>query len=121
MSWMKRKEKENKQTVISGDNKRKVLKGDVMNVRVEYDPTPIRHIAVQCPHCNKWFNGRDIVDGDWMDNLMYSYQIHFAKFTCPVCGLKFGGMCKEGDGADIEEASYPEIYDGCLEKKTVWE
>ena len=42
-----------------------------MNVRVEYESTPIRHIAVQCPYCSKWFNGRDIFNGDWFKNLRY--------------------------------------------------
>lgn len=30
------------------------------NVRVEYEPLPIRHIAVQCPECKNWFHGMDM-------------------------------------------------------------
>jgi hypothetical protein len=29
-------------------------------VRIEYDRIPIRHVAVQCPACEKWFHGNDI-------------------------------------------------------------
>lgn len=32
-----------------------------MKIRVEYEPIPIRHIAVQCDNCFKWFDGREIV------------------------------------------------------------
>lgn len=90
-----------------------------MNVRVEYDSTPIRHIAVQCPECEEWFNGRDIVNGDWLDELRFEHQIYWATFTCPVCGWEFGGL-HNADKANIEEVSYPEVYDGCLERKEVW-
>ena len=36
----------------------------MFNVRVEYESTPIRHIAVQCPKCGKWFKGWDIVQDE---------------------------------------------------------
>ena len=90
-----------------------------MNIKVEYDPTPIRHIAVQCPDCKKWFYGWDIVDGGF-EYLKYDYQIGFATFTCPVCGKEFGGI-HNADKPQIEEVSYPEIYDGCLTRKEIWE
>ena len=89
-----------------------------MNIRVEYDPTPIRHIAVQCPCCDKWFYGEDIVDGGF-DYLKYDYQIYFATFTCPVCGKEFGGN-QNATKVHIEESSYPEVYDGCLTRKEIW-
>lgn len=93
-----------------------------MNVRVEYESTPIRHIAVQCPKCNKWFNGRDIFNGDWLQDLRYSYQIFFAQFECPMCGKIFGGdECRDFSNVNIEETSYPEVYKDCLHKKEVWE
>ena len=91
-----------------------------MNIRVEYDPTPIRHIAVQCPDCKKWFYGRDIINGDWLRDLTYDYQINFATFTCPVCGKEFGGL-QNVDKPKIEEVSYPEVYEGCLTRKEIWE
>ena len=28
---------------------------DKINVRVEYECNPIRHLALQCPYCNNWF------------------------------------------------------------------
>ena len=82
----------------------------MFNVRVEYESTPIRHIAVQCPSCENWFYGNDITN----DNLWYGYEIGFAKFTCPVCGEEFSGKHSE------EEVSYPAVYDECLTKKEVW-
>lgn len=89
-----------------------------MNVRVEYESTPIRHIAVQCPKCNKWFYGRDIT----RDKLSYSYEIYYAQFECPVCGKIFGGdECRDFSNVHIEETSYPEVYKDCLQKKEVWE
>ena len=92
------------------------------NVRVEYECTPIRYIAVQCPKCKKWFHGTDITH----DDLRYSYQIDMASYRCPVCDTKFGYDNKrnpfiEKDKPHIEEVSYPEVYDGCLTQKVIWE
>lgn len=94
-----------------------------MNVRVEYESVPIRHIAVQCPKCGKWFNGRDIVNGDWFQDLMYSYQIYYAQFECPVCGKIFGGdECRDLSNVRIQEVgSSEECYKDCLQRKEVWE
>lgn len=90
-----------------------------MNIRVEYDSTPIRNIAVQCPNCEKWFYGYDITE----DKLQYSYQVPFAKFHCPVCSNIFG--CNVGIKKDTfnvkEYGSAEEVYKGCLEKKVSWE
>lgn len=87
----------------------------MFNVRVEYDPAPIRHIAVQCPECKKWFRGREISK----DFFRYDYEINFMEFNCPICGEKFGGIGYENP--IIEEVGHPEIYDGCLERKEIWE
>ena len=92
------------------------------NVRVEYDPNPIRHIAVQCPKCKKWFHGRDITH----DDLRYGYQIDMVSYHCPVCDTKFGydnerNPFIEKDKPNIKEMDYPEVYDGCLQKKVSWE
>ena len=94
------------------------------NVRVEYECTPIRHIAVQCPKCKKWFYGSDITE----DDLTYSYQIDIATFHCPVCKTEFGYNCdnnwnplKEKDKSFIEEVSYPDVYQDCLTQKIIWE
>lgn len=31
-----------------------------VKMKVEYESTPIRHLAVQCPDCENWFMGFDI-------------------------------------------------------------
>lgn len=92
----------------------------MFNVKVEYDPAPIRHIAVQCPDCKKWFYGWDIIDDYRSADLRYDYQISFATFICPVCGKEFGGI-HNADKPKIEEVSYPEVYEGCLTRKEIWE
>ena len=89
-----------------------------MNIRIEYEPTPIRHIAVQCPKCNKWFYGNDITE----DELSYEYQIYYAQFHCPVCDKIFGADENSGfANVHIEETSYPDVYEDCLQRKEVWE
>ena len=95
------------------------------NVRVEYDSTPIRHIAVQCPECNNWFPGKDITH----DKLSFDYNIAWANFECPVCGKVFGRRSLTGtsfgrqyfDIPIIRKCSGREVYDGVLRKKEVWE
>ena len=92
----------------------------MFNVRVEYESTPIRHIAVQCPKCDKWFYGWSIVKAKPSCNaLRYEHEIHWAEFECPVCGAEFGGL-QHNDKANITEVDYPKVYDGCLERKEVW-
>ena len=88
------------------------------NIRVELDPAPIRHIAVQCPFCQKWFYGYDIVHPG--HELTYDYQIGYATFECPLCNKEFGSGTEYND-EQIERSSHPEIYDGVLTKKTIWE
>ena len=89
-----------------------------MNVRVEYEATPIRHIAVQCPKCERWYDGRDIT----ASNLSFDYDIRHAQFACPVCGHTFGGNEYQSCvNVKIEERGYPEVYEGCLHRKEVWE
>ena len=88
----------------------------MFNVRVEYESTPIRHIAVQCPNCKKWFRGWEITE----DDLRYDYEIDFAVFNCPVCETEFGGL-QHTDKPNIEEVGHPAVYDGCLQKKEVWQ
>ena len=92
------------------------------NIRVEFDPKPIRHIAVECPKCKKFFPGMSITNSD----LSYEYQINFARFECPVCGLKFGYkgcgcLYQKDDRPIIHEMPYEEVYKDCLHKKEVWE
>ena len=89
-----------------------------MKIRVEYDPAPIRHIAVQCPQCGRWFRGYDITE----DKLSYEYQIYSAQFHCPVCDKIFGACEYNGyANVQIKETDYPDVYKDCLERKEVWE
>lgn len=93
----------------------------MFNVRVEYENTPIRHIAVQCPKCDNWFHGWDIVkEEEAFDVLRYAHDINWVEFECPVCGEEFDGL-QDNNKVNIEEVEYPEIYDGCLERKEAWE
>ena len=88
------------------------------NVRVEFDPAPVRHIAVQCPFCHNWFYGYDIVQQG--QNLTYDYQIRYATFECPLCNKEFGSGTEHND-VQLTETSHPAVYEGCLTKKTTWE
>lgn len=88
----------------------------MFNVRVEYECTPIRHIAVQCPDCKNWFRGWEITK----DELRYSSDVNYAVFTCPVCEKEFGGI-QHADAPNIEEVGYPKVYEECLEKKVTWQ
>ena len=85
-----------------------------VNVKVEYECTPIRHLAVQCPDCEFWFHGFDIIEGD----CTYSYQLRGAKCKCPKCGSEF----KTDYESNIEESGeFPAFYDNCLKQKVTWE
>lgn len=85
-----------------------------MNIRVEYEPTPIRHIAVECPKCKKWFRGNDISD----IHISNDGDLYFAHFTCPVCHSGFDKRSSVLN--NITEIDYPKVYEGCLEKEEVW-
>lgn len=92
-----------------------------MNVRVEFDPAPIRHIAVQCPKCEKWFNGWEAMRGKAFRDLRYDIDINYIVFKCPVCETEFGGI-QNGEKISIQEVgSAEECYKDCLHKKEVWE
>lgn len=86
-----------------------------MHIRLELDPAPVRHIAVQCPSCKRWFHGQEISD-NW---IQFEHEINFTKFDCPVCSHSFGAF-EFGDEIIID-TDYKDIYDGCLKKKEVWE
>ena len=85
-----------------------------MKVRVESESTPIRHLSVQCPKCEKWFYGRSIADRCIIDET----DCYFAEFACPLCCTEFNA---NNSKPEIKEVSYPEVYKDCLEKKEVWE
>lgn len=81
------------------------------NVRIETESAPIRHIAIQCPSCGKWFMGEDILKED----VKYEYQLESADCECPNCDEWFSIDPK------VEESCYPEIYENIVRKKIVWE
>ena len=88
------------------------------NIRVEYDATPVRHLAVQCPNCKRWFHGREISS----DEILYKHDVCFALFTCPICDEEFGFHFDGSfDDYEISEVGYPEVYKDALEKKVTWE
>ena len=90
-----------------------------MKVRVQYEATPIRHIAVQCPECGRWYRGNDISE----QRLSFDSDIYNAQFICPVCGKVFGAdACTGYSNVQIEECDdHMAVYKGCLHKKGVWE
>lgn len=89
-----------------------------MNVRIEYDAVPIRHIAVQCPRCGRWYAGRDITE----QKLNFSNELYHAQFICPVCGHVFGANeCQGYSNVKITECvGHEEVYKDCLHRKEVW-
>ena len=92
-----------------------------MNVRVVYESTPIRHIAVQCPHCGKWFSGWDILAGNGYEDLRFEHDISFATFECPLCEKEFGGL-QHNENVDIRKVGdADECYKDCLRQKVTWE
>ena len=94
---------------------------EYLNIKVEYDPTPIRHIAVQCPYCGRWFKGYDILISS-NNNLAFSYDIKSAVFKCPVCTHAFGLREQENLILNIMDcSSSEEVYKDCLTKKVTWE
>lgn len=92
-------------------------------IRVEYEVTPIRHLVVQCPYCENWFDAHDILDtGDKYPR--YGYELACMDYYCPICERGFG-VGYDGFGPDIpyEEDFIPAegVYHGVLQKKVVWE
>lgn len=91
-----------------GPEKKKV------KMKVEYERTPIRHLAVQCPDCESWFIGVDI----FKNSPRYSYELTNAQCHCPKCGSDFVTDCESEISTDV---SFPEFYNNCLKQKTTWE
>lgn len=88
-----------------------------VQIKIECDPRPIRHLAIQCPGCERWFMCDDIVT-DSSNYPMYEEDISF--FTdcrCPVCGKMFNLKNVEKD----ESVEFPEFYKNCTKKKVTWE
>ena len=93
-----------------------------INFRAEYDPAPIRHVAVQCPYCDKWFRAYDILTESKL--LRFESDLEFANFTCPICDRDFSGYNPDSgfEKIEVQEClSHTEVYRDCLEKKVRWE
>lgn len=93
-----------------------------ISFRADFDPQPIRHVAVQCPYCSKWFNARDIAD----DFINSRIDLNFAQFHCPVCDNSFSAYkpswsSEEQPVMEVEEVSYPDVYKDCLKRREIWE
>lgn len=90
-----------------------------MNVKIMYDPAPIRHIAVQCPDCKRWFNGQDIAEKE----LEYGYELYNTQFTCPVCGKIFGSSAySDHRDVKVEECDrHSDVYKDIYRKVEKWE
>ena len=84
-----------------------------IKVAVEFDPTPIRHMAIQCPKCHRWFNRHDIAN----DDIDFDSDIDSsAKCECPACNHEF-----DLGNVEFEYPDFPDFYDKCAKKKVVWE
>jgi len=51
-------------------------------MRVKYESTPIKHLAIQCPECQNWFHSQDICN----KTISYSYELDFMDCLFPKCG-----------------------------------
>ena len=85
-----------------------------VNIKAEFESTPIRHLAIQCPSCNSWFVGNDILKKE----CHYDYELFGADCLCPKCGYDFEISYKSKPDENVE---FPEFYDRCLTKKEAWE
>jgi len=47
------------------------MKKRIVNARVEYEITPIRNCAIECPNCENWFQSHNISKND----IIYAYQL----------------------------------------------
>ena len=95
-----------------------------INIRVEYEPTPIRHCSIQCPSCDNWFWDYDICK----EKPSYSHELNFIRCKCPKCTTNFEAFNISGYNnlqktfdTNIEEVGYSSMKNIVLEKKTTWE
>lgn len=84
-----------------------------MKARIEFETQPIKHIAIQCPNCEKWFYGEDLAGHPLRDVV----DVMFAHYECPVCGKTFDGKIFDY----VECGDSEEVYKDCLTKKVKWE
>lgn len=85
-----------------------------VNIKVEFECAPIRHLAIQCPNCNSWFHGGDILK----NNCSYGYELYGAECHCPKCDCDFEISY---ESKFDEHVQFPEFYNNCLKQKVSWE
>ncbi|MDR1704943.1 MAG: phage terminase large subunit family protein [Clostridiales bacterium] len=87
---------------VTGASDNKVL------FRVEYEITPIRQLAVRCPHCMAWMRSGQ-ASADAIPDIVVA---EFARYKCSVCGLEFCPV--ELGRLEIEECgSAEQVYRDC--------
>ena len=93
-----------------------------MKIRVEYEPKQIRYYAVQCPHCERWFDGEE-VERETYDRVRTDDDLYFVQWLCPICGEVFGADEEHlYSNIAVEECvSSSSVYRDCLRKKIKWE
>lgn len=88
-----------------------------INMRIEYELTPIRHMAIQCPFCHNWFHGSDCTDS-WIE---FGYQLQYTVFTCPMCEEVMNPENVKAIFDITEPGGADEVYKGCKVSRTTWE
>lgn len=86
-----------------------------INIKAEFEVSPIRHLAIQCPKCDTWFKGTDIL----VEDAHYEYDLMNAECHCPKCGYEFE-INYQKSNVD-EDERFPAFYDKCAKRKTTWE
>lgn len=87
-----------------------------INIRVEFEPTPIRHLAIQCPNCQNWFADYDICENNI--DIKDKYDLYFLECRCPKCHHFFEN--KNHESLNIIECGHKEVYKNVLKKKIEW-
>lgn len=83
-----------------------------VKIYVEYEPTPFRHLVIECPKCDNKFLPYDICNDDVP---MYSWELScYCKCTCPMCGHSF-----DLSNTDIYEPDMDEEFYKGVRKKIV--
>lgn len=87
------------------------MKREKVNIKIEYESTPIRSIAIECPECKNWFYGSDICK----ENVSFDYQLYNISCQCPKCNHLFT------PDPEIQECSSSfEVYENTLKKEVKW-
>jgi hypothetical protein len=90
-----------------------------IKARIMYYPEMVKELAIQCPHCEFWFDQSDIILGG---SICYAYRLETASYNdCPVCGATIGCSEKDLVAVDIETCdSKQEVHRETLHKKIEW-